>query len=173
MKFRSVAAGASVAAALILNLMAGSAALAANAPTTCIDGHWPATVEGRPTLFSAGAAAGDYVWHDSTGWHVRVTHRGDDKRVLSGRVVASAPLDADPVKLEPADQLTLSADRRTITFRFTNYGAIDGFDFTTACAQHLTFKFEIVGARTPVSRIWLGHGNRHPLENPFVITRIG
>jgi hypothetical protein len=77
------------------------------------------------------------------------------------------------VKLEQADQVTLSADRRTISFRFTNYGAIDVVDFTTSCAQRLTFYFEVAGGRTPVGRIWLGHDNRHPLENPLVVTRIG
>ena len=28
------------------------------------------------------------------------------------------------------------------------------------------------GVRLPVTRIWTGAGNLHPLENPFVVTRL-
>jgi hypothetical protein len=172
MKFRSLSLGVAIAAATLMAMVTGPAVLAAESPSSCPNGHWPATVEGRPTLLAAGTEAGDYLWHDNDGWHLRVTHRGQDRLVFTGRIQSSAPLAEDPVKLEPADQVSLSADRKTITFRFTNYGAIDGVDFTTACAQRLTFHFEIAGVDTPVGRIWLGHANRHPLQNPFVVTRI-
>jgi hypothetical protein len=161
-----------VGAASMLALTTSTAVLAAEPPTTCDAGHWPSTVEGMPTVFKAGATAGDYIWHDGNGWHVRVTHHGDNRLVFTGRVVSNQPLESDPVKLEKADQLTVSADNKTVTFRFTNYGAIDGFDFTTACATRLTFHFEIAARRTPPGRIWLGHGNRNTLEDPFGITRI-
>ena len=173
MQLRSVALRLSLPIVALATLASAPATSAAENPAGCPNGHWPASVQGRPTNFEAGAAAGDYVWHDSAGWHVRVTHHGDDRLVFSGRIVASEPLSSAPVALEKADLLSLSSDRRTISFRFTNYGAVDGFDFTTACAHRLTFRFEIAGARTPVGRIWLGHGNRHPLENPLVVTRIG
>lgn len=140
--------------------------------TTCADGHWPASVQGKPMTFKAGARAGDYIWHDSAGWHVRVTHAGSQAVVFSGTIRSSAPLDADPVKLEANDHLTVSADRMTITYRFVNYGHIDGFDFKTSCAKTLVFRGLMSGHRLPTSRIWVGHNGRHPLENPFVIRRI-
>src|SRR5262245_62175678 len=65
---------------------------AAAAAAACTDGHWPASVQGVPTLFHAGGSAGDYVWHDATGWHLRVTHRGASRVVFSGRITASAPI---------------------------------------------------------------------------------
>ena len=124
------------------------------------------TVDGRPSLFRPGALAGDYVWHDSSGWYLRVTRQADDRLAFSGRITSSAPLDAGPVKLEANDHVAVGPNRNTITFRFENYGAVDGIDFTTACAQRLTFEFEMGGHRTPVSRIWLGAMNRQPLEDP-------
>jgi len=140
--------------------------------TACTDGHWPAAVQGVPTLWHAGAAAGDYIWHDAYGWHLRVTHRGTTRAVFSGRIVSSAPMTARAVRLEGSDLIALSADRLTLTYRFTNYGAVDGLNFRTDCARRLTFGGSLNGAKLPISRIWIGRANHHPLQNPFVVTRI-
>jgi hypothetical protein len=140
--------------------------------TTCTDGRWPASVQGVPTLFHAGAAAGDYIWHDANGWHLRVTHAGTTRAVFTGRIVSSAPMTAVPIRLEGGDTMALSADRLTLTYRFYNYGRLDGINFKTACARRVSFSGSLNGAKLPVRRIWIGRGNRHPLENPFVVIRI-
>jgi hypothetical protein len=154
---------------------ASATPVAASATTTavCTNGHWPASVQGVPTTFKAGARAGDYIWHDSKGWHVRVTHPGSKGIVFSGTIHSTAPLDANPVKLEKSDWIAVSADRKTITYRFTNYGHIDGFDFTTSCAKGLSFRGLMTGHRLGIGHIWIGHNGLHPLENPFVVRRIG
>jgi hypothetical protein len=177
---RSRFAGLVGLAALAAALAGPSAAFAASpAPTTtaataaaCDDGHWPSTVEGVPTLWHAGSAAGDYLWHDAAGWHLRVTHRGTGRVVFTGRIVSSAPMTAVPVRLEAGDTFVLSADRMTLTYRFVNYGAIDGLNFRTACAPSITVRGAMSGSKLPVARIWIGRANRHPLENPFTIRRL-
>jgi hypothetical protein len=162
-------------------LVAPTSALAATAPTTataptsatvCQDGRWPASVQGVPTLFHAGAAAGDYLWHDATGWHLRVTHRGTGRVVFSGKIVSTAPMRAAPVRLEGGDLFALSADRLTLTYRFVNHGAVDGLNFQTACARRLTFTGWMNGTKLPIGRIWIGRANHHPLQNPFSVTRV-
>jgi hypothetical protein len=168
--------------ALTAALVAPASTLAASpAPSTatpptaavCTDGHWPASVQGVPTLFKAGAAAGDYIWHDSTGWHLRVTHRGTARVVFSGRIVSSAAITyARAVRLEGSDFIALSADHKTLTYRFTNFGRVDGLNFRTACARRVTFAGSMGASKLPVGRIWIGHGNRHPLQNPFAVTRV-
>ena len=35
--------------------------------TTCDEGRWPASAQGQPLTFHAGARAGDYLWHNGTG----------------------------------------------------------------------------------------------------------
>jgi hypothetical protein len=151
---------------------AATAVTTATSATVCTDGHWPASVQGEPTAFHAGAAGGDYIWHDSAGWHVRVTHTGDGRVVFTGRIVSSTPLVETPVLLELNDSVTVSANREVITYRLVNYGGVDGFDFVTNCAQHVSFGGYWGGVRLPVTRIWTGAGNLHPLENPFVVTRL-
>ena len=169
----ALAMPASMAAATTpASATAATGATAEITTTTCSDGHWPASVQGVPTLFHAGARGGDYIWHDANGWHLRVTHAGTARVVFSGRIVSSAPLDEVPVKLEGRDYVALSADRKVITYRMVNYGRIDGFNFRTACAQRLTFTGNMAGSRLPTSRIWIGHNNRHPLQNPFIVTRV-
>ena len=184
MNLRTRIAAGGLAVAGTLSLLAAPAGVAAaSEPATaasetvtnaaCTDGHWPASVQGRPIQFHANATGGDYIWHDSKGWHLRVTHHGTGHVVFTGKIVSSAPLDEVPVKLEKNDVVTLSADKRTITYRYNNYGAIDGFDFVTSCAKHLTFYGRMGSFRLTDGRIWIGHYGRHPLENPFTISRIG
>src|SRR5439155_12601358 len=79
---------------------------------------------GRPAGFSGGDRTGDYLWHDATGFHLRVTHRGDRRDVLTGAMHADAAMRLRPVRLEGRDAVTLSADRRTLYFRFYDYGHI-------------------------------------------------
>jgi hypothetical protein len=146
--------------------------VAAAAEAACTNGHWPASVQGRPTLLHAGARAGDYIWHNADGWHLRVTHANTLRRVFSGRIVATAPMAVTPYRLETGDSVVLSADKLVITYRFLNYGRLDGLDFTTACARRVTFGGSMSGAKLPISRIWVGYRNHHPLQNPFSVTKV-
>ena len=77
-----------------------------------------------------------------------------------------------PARLEKGDTITLSADKKTLTYKFYNYGKIDGIDFKSACAQRLRFSASINGNKLATSRIMLGTHGRHPLENPFVVIKI-
>jgi len=167
--------------ALTLGLLAPVAASASTLTTTATatatteaacPGHWPASVQGQPTMLHPGARAGDYIWHDAMGWHLRVTHPNSSTLVFSGRITASAPMRVTPFHLEGGDWVALSADRLTITYRFYNHGRIDGLDFRTDCARRLTFAGYGAGAKLPTGRIWIGHFGRHPLENPFVVVRL-
>lgn len=150
---------------------------AASAATTTTDeagcaGHWPASVQGKPTMLKAGARAGDYLWHDSRGWHLRVTKVTSSKAVFTGRIRSDKPLRVSGVLLEKGDTFTLSADKLTLTYRFTNYGHIDGLDFRTACANRLGIAGSMDGTRLPTGRIWIGARGHHPLQNPFAISRV-
>ena len=150
-----------------------TASTTAAATAACTDGHWPASVQGVPLAWHVGAAAGDYIWHDGTGWHLRVTHRGTGKVVFSGRIVASSPITSVvAVRLEGSDSIALSADKLTLTYRFTNYGRIDGLNFRTDCARRVSFAGWMGASKLPIGRIWVGHRNHHPLQNPFAVTRV-
>lgn len=161
-----------ILAASVLGLLIPAAAMATEPTTPCPDTHWPATVQAKPTNLHAGSRGGDYFWHDKNGWHMRVTHKGSNKVTFSGRIVSSTPIKVTGVKLEKKDVYTLSADKLTLTYRFKNYGKIDGLDFTTACSQHLRLVGSMSGRHLPVWRIWLGKNHVHPLSNPFVVIKV-
>ncbi len=151
--------------------LAASTAAPAGTTATCDEGRWPASAQGQPATFHAGARAGDYLWHNGTGWHLRFTHPGSARVVFSGTVVSDAPLSVTGFKLETGDTFTLSADKLTLTYRFVNFGRIDGLDVRTACATHLRFRGSMAGAKLPIGRIRIGRASHHPLQNPFVILR--
>jgi hypothetical protein len=113
-----------------------------------------------------------YAWHDTTGWHVRATHPGNAKAVISGTITSDGALYAVARHTEGRDIVAHSASRHTVTFRFTNYGHIDGLDFKVRCGSHLRVDGRMNGDELTPGQVWIGHGNDHPTSVPFQINRV-
>ena len=139
--------------------------------TGCDTGSLPSVVRGAPARFEAGLPRGYWVWHDATGWHLRVTHATNQELVFAGTVTATRPLTATRVRDERHDVVALSADHRTAAFRFTNYGAVDGVDLVAHCAGRVSFSLWVDGHRIATDRIMLGRTQSHPARNPFSVVR--
>jgi hypothetical protein len=134
--------------------------------------RWPAWANGRPAGIDPKTAAGTFMWHDKAGWHIRVTHRHDARRTFAGRLTTSGRFfDVKAVRLEGHDAVSVSADHHTLTFRFGNYGAVDGLNFRVACAPSIGFEFVSDGTTMLASRVTIGHSAVNPATNPFEITR--
>ena len=160
--------------------LAPSSSAAVPAPSTgtertCLivhDDAWPAWTQGRPDGFSAGDTGGVYMWHDNDGWHIRVTHATDDKSTFSGRITTTGHMvDVHAIALEKNDSLLVGPDGHTITFRFENYGHIDGLDFHTKCAPSIVFSYTRAGHRLPADRVFVGDHKVNPATDPFRIVR--
>ena len=145
------------------------------APASCAANHddaWPDWVNGVPADFEAGAKGGVYLWHDGDGWHVRVTHKTDDRAYVSGVLHTTGVFfDVNGVATERGDRVEVSPDHHTIVFQFNNYGHIDGLDFRTYCAPGIGMGFNADGHWMPANRVVIGHGDQHPDSNPFRIVR--
>jgi len=141
--------------------------------TSCSSRPWQPEVQGTPPNFNAGERGGDYLWKTSTGFHLRVTHRNDYRAVYSGVITSTAPMTMKPVRLEGGDIAALSASRKTLVFRFADYGHIDGIDFVAPCTPTLHVGSLRVGsaALTP-SRVYLGATRHHPRQTPFTLHRV-
>lgn len=105
----------------------------------------PASVVGQPSAFGPGSPTGAYVWHDGTGWKLRVSHNqlsssGTNGVIeVGGRIAASRPLArVRAVQLEPQQAGEWVAvqrpKRKVLTFRFVNGGYVDGINFQAGCA---------------------------------------
>ncbi len=172
-----LAGGGSTAAPAATLLSAPVTATATPAPpATCAsspdDGNWPLWTDGRPAGLDAGGPAADYIWHDAAGWHLRVTHQNDHHQVWSGVLTTTGTFsDADSVKLEKNDYVTVSPDKHAIYFRFNNYGGIDGLDFRTYCAPSIRFALWADGAPVNPTEALIGHGDHNPANVPFAVRR--
>ena len=183
MRMKSVIAGAVAAVTMVgaTFVVAGPASAATQAKPKPVDGRrcvgnhddeWPDWVNGKPAGLDAGDTGGVYLWHDNDGWHVVVTHRGDDKKVLAGVIRTRGTIvDVHGVALERDDKFVVSSDGHQLAFRFVNYGHIDGFTFQTRCAPRLGFGFKADGHPLAAGRLVIGHLDRHPRQDPFTITR--
>lgn len=167
---RQARVGAVVAGvALVLGALVAPVA-SAQPPGSGCDEVWGARVQGAPPFYP-GDRGGLYLWHDN-GFHLRVTHRVDDRAVYAGTVVSPTPMHVDPVDLEGGDRADLSPDGRSLAVVFNNYGHTDGVDFTTDCAQELTVgPVTADGVLLPPERIYLGGGEIHPVNNPLTVHR--
>jgi hypothetical protein len=169
-RFISLAAAAAAGATALVGVGVTSASATTN---TCDVKPWDASVNGRPTNFNDHRKGGDYLWHDRSGFHLRVTHKRADKRVYSGSITASTKIvSLRRIKFEKRDKVWLSADHKTLYFRFVNHGWIDGINFRTACATSLTVSDLKVGKTAlPTSRVYLGRHRAHPAAVPFTVNR--
>jgi hypothetical protein len=176
-KMRIAVAGVAAVALVAGSVLALSAAAVASASpsTSCkvtTDDRWQARVQGQPKDIDPHTTAATYMWHDTNGWHIRVTHHTDNRRTFSGQLLTKGTFtDVTPVHLEKNDTFSVSKDKHSITFLFKNYGFIDGLDFHTRCAPSITFAFQSDGKTTPPSHIVIGRDSVHPEHDPFTITR--
>jgi hypothetical protein len=125
-------------------------------------------VTGQPTLLKAGASSGDYIWHDHNGWHLRVTHPGHQRVVFTGVITSPRPIHFERVQDERNDTIALADGGTRLTFRFVNYGYLDGADFVDSCAA-TTFRLADAGTLLTPNHIYLGTHAARPSNNPFTI----
>jgi hypothetical protein len=139
----------------------------------CVQGAWPQAVAGRPATFLIGGD-GVYLWHDPDGgWALRATHSGPhDRVIIAGTLHTDGKFTfVHRVRDEGNDVVALSANHRTILFRFVNYGLVDGLDFATHCSTGFSASFYIEGTLAPTGSVHLGANEVNPPSNPFEIAR--
>jgi hypothetical protein len=114
----------------------------------------PGAVEGAPGLkpgaMDTSRELALYVWHDTKGWRVRLTHNlpqvGGKRQLVEvrGRITSSRPIsNVRTVRLEDKQRgewvSVKRPKRKVMDFRFVNGGYIDGINFNAGCAGKLTF----------------------------------
>jgi hypothetical protein len=173
-RFAAVGATTALAAASML-----STAGAANAatPTTnpepsgCKAGPLPVDVIGSSAV-KAQSALGLYLWHGKTGYALRVTHPGKEKVTFTGTITVTNKISAvRKFRLEKADSLKVGPHRHTLTFRFTNYGYLDGISFAAGCSKDVRVSVSIDGKQATPNQVFLGKNRVQPTSVPFRIER--
>lgn len=161
-----------VAATAVMGPIALAAAPGAMAATTvCKSGTLPVTVVGAPGV-KAQQALGVYLWHDGSGYSLRATHPGKDRVTITGTITVSESVHGiNRIKLEKNDSVQVGRERKTVAFKFNNYGYIDGFNFTTACSRTVRVVVNIGAAQAAPAQVFLGKDRINPTSVPFTIER--
>ena len=161
-----------LAASLGLGLVAAPIALSTSAASAapCHSGTWSPSAQGRPA-FVAGSNKAMYLWHDTGGWHLRVTHPGSHRVVFEGTIDSSRGLGVVTRALEGNDRVVITPRAGKVHFRVENRGGIDGVDFKVDCAPRFTFRGQINGASVSTTDVELGAANTHPTSVPFTMER--
>jgi opacity protein-like surface antigen len=156
---------------LVAALVASPLAAAAPSAAAADCGKLPAVVQGNP-MVQAGQRGIAYLYHGTNGWGLRVTHASKAKITITGTIKASSAISHyRTYRLERGDAVALSADGRLMSFRLTNVGGLDGFDFQAECSHQLTLNVKVDGQQIPTTRAYLGKDRVHPTSVPFTIER--
>jgi hypothetical protein len=140
-------------------------------PTACPAGVLPVEVIGSSAV-KAQNALGVYLWHGTTGYALRVTHPGHQKITFTGSITVTNKISAvRKFRLEKADTMKVGPQRHTLTFRFTNYGYLDGFSFAAGCSKDVKVTLSIDGKQAAPDQVFLGKDRLHPTSVPFTIER--
>lgn len=169
--FKKIAASVAIAVTAGLAPATLTASPASAAP--CPIGTWSSTAQGRPASLAPGSSTGMYMWHDSDGWHVRVTHPGHARVRFTGLIdsVGTGPFDVATVATESNDVVVVNPLAGRIRFRMENRGRIDGFDFKVGCVKRFSVSAQIDGAPIANSQVYLGVSSANPTSVPFVMER--
>jgi hypothetical protein len=150
---------------------AASAATTNPEPTGCKTGALPVDIIGSPAV-KAQAGLGVYLWHGKTGYALRVTHPGKEKVTFTGTITVTNKISAvRKFRLEKADSLKVGPKRHTLTFRFTNYGYLDGISFAAGCSKDVKVSLSIDGKQATPNQVFLGKNKVQPTSVPFRIER--
>lgn len=143
------------------------AAPASAATASC--GSLPAAVQGNPSV-KAGQAGALYLFHDSKGWNLRVTHPAGSRMAVTGTIVATQDIShLTKLHLEKGDAVSVSG--HTLSFRLTNIGHLDGVGFTAECSHALKVTARVNGKGASTTQVFLGAHRVHPTSVPFAIER--
>ena len=163
----------------------GTTSAAPAASVDCADGRWVGpdgiSVQGRPDRIDAGDRGAVYLWHDSTGWHVRTTDASPGAHHYSGSIAVSADARFTafaPVRNEKDDHVWVTGDN-VLHYALTTYRGVDGFNFrVSACLpradvqkETLRFSMDYNGREDDPARIDLGDSKRHPDAATFEVRR--
>lgn len=114
-----------------------------------------------------------YVWHDSTGWHLRTASRAvatfSGSIKLDGGTFGKLRTIGFETKGSAADRWGVNPDRTELRFEIVTGGSFDGFDFDVR-GSDAQIEFDLKMFKTPQARpgrIYIGRSGTHPKEATF------
>ena len=116
-----------------------------------------------------------YIWHDSTGWHLRTASRrvanfiGSIK--LEGGSFRKLRTIGFETKGSAADCWGVNPERTELRFEIITAGSFDGFDFDIR-GQDAEIVYDLKVFKTAAARadrIYIGRSGTHPKEAKFTL----
>jgi hypothetical protein len=167
--FKRLVAGSIAGGLLVAATFAGAAAAPAGA-SSCPGGSWTDTI-GRPDEVKPGMT-GVALWRyqDNDLYRFRVSEAGRDFAVFTGAISTDGYIVYGPRHLEGGD-VALTRVPGKVSFRFTNFGGVDGIDFMVKCASYVKVGVRMNGELVPTGDIVVGGDSAHPDANPFTLEK--
>jgi len=131
---------------------------------------WGPSYDGEPDALNPHHISGAFVWHDSSGFHLRTTTTGDE-HTFTGTIHTNGHfLGIDDRFFKNKDYYHYK-DQDTIEFQFTTDGRTVGIDFDVADGDFIAFEIYMDGNKISPLQIFVGHNGWHPGDYKFTLDR--
>jgi len=131
---------------------------------------WGPSYEGEPDMLNPNHIIGAFVWHDTSGFHLRTTTTGD-KHTFTGTIHTNGHfLGVDDRFFRDKDYYHY-IDQDTIEVQFTTEGRTVGIDLDVADGDYMAFEINMDGNKISPMEIFIGHSGWHPGDYKFTLDR--
>ena len=130
---------------------------------------WPHNIEREPTAFLQQHLEGYFIWHDSSGFHLKVATADGERHIFSGVIETDGRIEnLMTIAFDPHDYSHL-IDRDTLKFRLTASDQILAIDFNLWYGHSVRFELSMDGRRIDVNNIYIGKDGWHPNSAAFFL----
>ncbi|HBF39013.1 MAG TPA: hypothetical protein DDW50_17060 [Firmicutes bacterium] len=130
---------------------------------------WPDNMEDEPTTLLQQHLEGYFIWHDSSGVHLKVAAASGTKHIFTGTIETDGRIENLMTKTSDANDYSKLRDHDILKFQLTVSDQVSAIDFEILDGQSVRFELLMDGKKIDVNKIYFGNDGWHPNEATFTI----
>lgn len=140
--------------------------------------EWPSNMEWEPVTLIQQNLTGYYIWHDSSGIHLRVAATGGEKHIFNGVIETDGRIENLMTKTADINDYSRLSGSDTLKFQLSVSGqgtaisaetAMGAIDFNIFDGSFVKFQLSMDGQKIDANQIYFGKDGWHPNNATFTI----
>ncbi|HBF38592.1 MAG TPA: hypothetical protein DDW50_14895 [Firmicutes bacterium] len=137
--------------------------------TNLVFAFWPDPMEGEPTTLLRQHLEGYFIWHDSSGVHLKVEAATGTKHIFTGVIETDGRIENLMTKTADTNDYSKLSDHDTLKFQLTASDQVSAIDFGIFDGQSVRFELSMDGRKIDGNKIYFGRDGWHPNDAIFSI----
>ncbi|HBF39752.1 MAG TPA: hypothetical protein DDW50_20865 [Firmicutes bacterium] len=132
--------------------------------------YWPTNMEGEPVGLLQQHLEGYFIWHDGSGFHLKVVAADGVQHIFTGVIDTDGRIENIMTKSsDSSDYSRLTSDRETLKFQLSGVGQVAAIDFNVFRGRSVKFELSMDGKKIDVNKIYFGPDGWHPNNAVFSV----